>query len=69
MGMLNYIGVRNAARFMNLVTALKFGSLAGLALLGFTAGQGSWGHFTPAFSGGADDLAGRDRADRHHVDL
>jgi APA family basic amino acid/polyamine antiporter len=52
MGVLNYVGVKNAARFMNLVTALKFGSLAGLALLGFTAGQGTWGHFTPAFSGG-----------------
>ncbi len=52
MGFLNYVGVKSAARFMNLVTALKFGSLAGLALLGFTAGQGSWSHFSPAFSGG-----------------
>src|SRR6187549_504656 len=31
MGILNYLGVKNAARFMNLVTALKFGALAGLA--------------------------------------
>jgi APA family basic amino acid/polyamine antiporter len=52
MGFLNYVGVKNAARFMNFITALKFGALAGLALLGFTAGAGSWGHFSPAFSGG-----------------
>ncbi len=52
MGFLNYVGVRSAAAFMNLVTALKFGSLAGLALLAFTAGEGSWDHFTPAVSGG-----------------
>ena len=56
MGFLNYVGVKSAARFMNLVTALKFGSLAGLALLGFTAGQGSWDHFSPAFSGGLTTL-------------
>jgi len=52
MGTLNYVGVKSAARFMNLITALKFGSLAGLALLGLTAGQGSWDHFSPAVSGG-----------------
>ena len=52
MGFLNYVGVKSAARFMNLVTALKFGSLAGLALLGFAVGQGSWGHFSPAMPGG-----------------
>jgi APA family basic amino acid/polyamine antiporter len=52
MGFLNYVGVKSAARFMNVITALKFGALAGLALLGFSAGQGSWGHFSPAFTGG-----------------
>ena len=52
MGFLNYVGVKSAAAFMNLITALKFGSLAGLALLAFTAGQGGWDHFSPAFSGG-----------------
>jgi basic amino acid/polyamine antiporter, APA family len=52
MGFLNYVGVKSAARFMNLITALKFGSLAGLALLAFAAGQGSWDHFSPAMSGG-----------------
>src|SRR3954447_179273 len=36
-GMLNYVGVRSASRFMNLITVLKYGSLAGLALLAFTS--------------------------------
>ena len=52
MGFLNYVGVKSAAAFMNLITALKFGSLAGLALLAFTAGEGGWDHFSPAASGG-----------------
>ena len=51
-GFLNWLGVRNAAAFMNLVTALKYGALAGLTLLAFTAGQGSVSHFTPAWTGG-----------------
>lgn len=52
MGALNYVGVRSAARFMNLITALKYGALAGLALLAFTGGNGSAGHFAPAWGGG-----------------
>jgi amino acid transporter len=52
MGFLNYSGVKSAARFMNLITVLKFGSLAGLALLAFTAGEGSWANFAPAAPGG-----------------
>jgi APA family basic amino acid/polyamine antiporter len=51
-GFLNYVGVRNAARFMNVITVLKYGALAGLALLAFTSGDGSGSHFTPAWSGG-----------------
>jgi len=51
-GCLNYLGVRSAARFMNLITALKYGSLAGLALLALTAPAGTVAHFTPAWSGG-----------------
>jgi amino acid transporter len=51
-GLLNYVGVRSAARFMNLLTVLKYGALAGLTLLAFTGGQGSLTHFTPAWSGG-----------------
>jgi basic amino acid/polyamine antiporter, APA family len=50
-GFLNYVGVRSAAAFMNLVTALKYGALAGITLLAFTAGQGSGGHFSPAWGG------------------
>ena len=51
-GLLNYVGVRNAARFMNVITALKYGALAGLVLLAFTSGDGSFGHFAPAWRGG-----------------
>ncbi len=51
-GLLNYVGVRNAARFMNLITVLKYGALAGLGLLAFTSGDGSGSHFVPAWSGG-----------------
>jgi basic amino acid/polyamine antiporter, APA family len=52
MGALNYVGVQTAARFMNVITALKYGSLAGLVLLAFTAGDGSLSRFTPAWGGG-----------------
>src|SRR5918997_393899 len=52
MGLLNYVGVQSAARFMNLITVLKYGALAGLALLAFTGGNGSAAHFSPAWSGG-----------------
>ena len=34
--------------------ALKYGSLAGLALLAFTSPSGTLAHFTPAWSGGLD---------------
>jgi amino acid transporter len=52
LGGLNYIGVRSAARFMNVITALKYGALAGIVLLALTAGEGSLSHFSPAWSGG-----------------
>ncbi len=39
---------------MNLTTVAKYGALAGLGLLAFTAGEGSWQHFTPAWRGGLD---------------
>ena len=50
-GLLNYLGVSRAAMVMNLTTIAKYGALAVLGLLAFTAGQGSWDHFTPAWSG------------------
>jgi APA family basic amino acid/polyamine antiporter len=51
-GLLNYIGVHSAAVFMNFITLLKYGALAGVALLAFTAGEGSASHFAHAWSGG-----------------
>jgi len=50
-GVLNYMSVSRASVIMNLVTIAKYGALAALGLLAFTAGQGSWGHFSPAWSG------------------
>src|ERR671916_2619474 len=46
-GLLNYLGVKRAAVLMNLSTVAKYGALAALGLLAFSAGQGSWEHFTP----------------------
>jgi len=37
---------------MNFITVLKYGALAGLALLAFTSGDGSASHFASAWSGG-----------------
>jgi basic amino acid/polyamine antiporter, APA family len=53
-GAINYVGARRAAVVMNLVTLAKYGALAGLALLAFTAGDGSASHFTPAWTGGVN---------------
>ncbi len=53
-GFINYVGVKHAAVVMNFVTLAKYGALAGLALLAFTAGDGSFEHFTPAWQGGAN---------------
>ena len=51
-GLLNYLGVSRAAVVMNLTTIAKYGALAALGLLAFSAGEGSWNHFAPAWSGG-----------------
>jgi basic amino acid/polyamine antiporter, APA family len=53
-GLLNYLGVSRAAVVMNLTTVAKYGALAALGLLAFSAGQGSWNHFTPAWPSGLD---------------
>ena len=53
-GLLNYLGVSRAAVVMNLTTIAKYGALAALGLLAFSAGQGSWTHFTPAWPSGLD---------------
>ena len=54
MGALNYVGVNSAAFVMNLTTIAKFGALAGLGLLAFTAHTGGASHFTPAWPSGLD---------------
>ena len=54
MGALNYVGVSSAAFVMNLTTIAKFGALAALALLGFTAHTAGASHFTPAWPAGLD---------------
>ncbi|MGH7509472.1 MAG: amino acid permease [Gemmatimonadales bacterium] len=51
-GLLNYLGVSRAAVVMNLTTVAKYGALAALVLLAFSAGEGSNEHFTPAWSAG-----------------
>jgi amino acid transporter len=53
-GLLNYLGVSRAAVVMNLTTIAKYGALGALGLLAFSAGQGSWTHFTPAWPSGLD---------------
>jgi APA family basic amino acid/polyamine antiporter len=53
-GLLNYLGVSRAAVVMNLTTIAKYGALAVLGLLAFSAGQGTWNHFTPAWPSGID---------------
>jgi basic amino acid/polyamine antiporter, APA family len=53
-GLLNYLGVSRAAVVMNLTTIAKYGALAALGLLAFSAGEGSWSHFTPAWPSGLD---------------
>lgn len=50
-GLLNYLGIRAAAGLMNPLTALKYGALAALALLGFAAGSGA-ATFHPLWAGG-----------------
>src|SRR5215207_4020635 len=53
-GLLNYVGVNRAAILMNLTTIAKYGALAALGLLAFSAGEGSWSHFAPAWRSGLD---------------
>jgi basic amino acid/polyamine antiporter, APA family len=54
MGALNYVGVSIAAVVMNLTTLAKFGALAALGLLAFTADPAGASHFAPAWGGGLD---------------
>jgi APA family basic amino acid/polyamine antiporter len=54
MGALNYVGVSSAAFVMNLTTIAKFGALAALGLLAFTAHTGGASHFNPPWPSGLD---------------
>jgi len=51
-GLLNYVGVRAAARVMNLVTIAKFAAIVLLGTLAFAAGDGNGDHFRPVWTGG-----------------
>ncbi len=51
-GALNYVGVSTAAVVMNLTTVAKYGALAALALLAFTARTGGPAHFADPWAGG-----------------
>ena len=50
--LLNYVGVASAAVVMNFTTVAKYGALAALALLAFTARTGSASHLAPAWGSG-----------------
>jgi amino acid transporter len=44
--LINYLGVRHAARVMGVATIAKYAGMVGLVILAFAAGSGSWSHFT-----------------------
>lgn len=53
-GVFNWLGVRFASVLMNFITVAKYGALALLGVLAFTAGSGSASHFSPVWSGTLD---------------
>ena len=60
MAAVSIAGVRPGARFVQLLTVLKVGALALIALLALALGAGSWSNFTPfvAQRAGSDPLPG-----------
>ncbi|MFN0178468.1 MAG: amino acid permease [Gemmatimonadales bacterium] len=44
--LINYLGVKYAARVMGVATIAKYAGMVGLVLLAFAVGEGSWGNFT-----------------------
>src|SRR5262249_50440385 len=54
----NYVGVRQGARFNNITAYLKIAALAGLAVAGPLFGRGSAAHLQPLFVGAAVPLTG-----------
>jgi basic amino acid/polyamine antiporter, APA family len=55
---LNYVGVRKAGSFQLVFTALKVAMILAIMLIGFTAAQGTWGHFHSTFMGAQGGMAG-----------
>jgi basic amino acid/polyamine antiporter, APA family len=51
-GLLNYVGVRQAAAVMSVATVAKYAALAALAVLAFAIGTGDTSNFSPAFVSG-----------------
>jgi basic amino acid/polyamine antiporter, APA family len=50
-GLLNWIGIQKAALVTNFSTVIKYGALALLVVLAFTAPTGSFHNFSPAWTG------------------
>jgi amino acid transporter len=44
--LINYLGVKYAARVMGVATIAKYAGMVGLVVLAFSVGQGNWGNFT-----------------------
>ena len=55
---LNYIGIKRAGDFQVLFTLLKIALIVTVALLAFTARQGTWHNFATTFSGATKGFAG-----------
>jgi len=55
---LNYVGVRKAGSFQLVFTALKVAMIVAIMFIGFTASQGTWGHFHSTFMGAQGGMAG-----------
>ncbi len=55
---LNYIGIKRAGDFQVVFTLLKIAIIVAVALLAFTASQGTWHNFATTFSGATGGFAG-----------
>ena len=55
---LNYVGVRKAGNFQLGFTALKVVTIAGIAIVGFTAASGTTSNFSTHFPGATGGMAG-----------
>jgi APA family basic amino acid/polyamine antiporter len=55
---LNYIGIKRAGEFQLVFTLLKIAIIVAIALLAFTASQGTWRNFATTFSGATGGFAG-----------